>query len=94
VCNTEALSVSFGGTYSPDRDQETNTMEAGQTTDAAVTDRSVPLPAGAKFICGVQNVEDLIQVPGTKWVIGIGFNWDPTSQNYLHLFDAENETGA
>ena len=28
---------------------------------------------GVSFICGVRNVEDLILVPNTKWVIGSGF---------------------
>ena len=46
-----------------------------------------------KFICDVRNVEDLLLLPNTNWVIGSGFNLDPASQNYLHLFNAENETG-
>jgi hypothetical protein len=46
-----------------------------------------------KFICDVRNVEDLLLLPNTKCVIGSGFNWEPAAQNYLHLFNAENETG-
>src|SRR6185437_14921033 len=49
---------------------------------------------GVTFICGVTNVEDLILVPNTKWVIGSGFTDQVTTQNYLHLFDTETETGA
>jgi len=49
---------------------------------------------GVSFICGVTNVEDLILVPNTKWVIGSGFTDQVTTQNYLHLFDSETETGA
>jgi len=49
---------------------------------------------GVSFICGVTNVEDLILVPNTKWVIASGFTDQVTTQNYLHLFDSETETGA
>ena len=49
---------------------------------------------GVSFICGVTNAEDLILVPNTKWVIGSGFTDQVTTQNYLHLFDSETETGA
>lgn len=58
------------------------------------------LMKSARFIVGVHNVEDLIQIPGTRWIIGSGLTTmgpgmaDPVNtRNYLHLFDAEAETG-
>lgn len=54
----------------------------------------------AHFIVGVYNVEDMIQIPGTRWIIGSGLTtMGPgmadrvITKNYLHLFDAETETG-
>ncbi len=54
----------------------------------------------AKFIVGVYNVEDMIQIPGTRWIIGSGvINNGPGMadkfilKDYLHVFDAETETG-
>ena len=69
-------------------------MTTKRTTAAAATEDSLIADDDVKFICDVRNVEDLLLVPNTKWVIGSGFNWEPESQNYLHLFNAENETGA
>ena len=69
-------------------------MTTKRTAAAAATEDSVIADDGVKFICDVRNVEDLLLVPNTKWVIGSGFNWEPEWQNYLHLFNAENETGA
>jgi DNA-binding beta-propeller fold protein YncE len=61
-------------------------------THATVVD-GVP-GEGVSFITGVRNVEDLLLVPNTKWVIGSGFTDPVHTQNYLHLFDSEKETGA
>ncbi len=54
----------------------------------------------AKFIFGVYNVEDMLQIPGTRWIVGSGvINNGPGMadkyilKDYLHLFDAETETG-
>ena len=55
---------------------------------------------GTKFILGVYNVEDLLQIPGTRWIVGggitgygPGFNDQVITKNYFHLFDVETETG-
>ena len=69
-------------------------MTTERRTAAAATEDSVIADDGVKFIYDVRNVEDLLLLPNTKWVIGSGFNWEPDSQNYLHLFNVENETGA
>ncbi|WP_455387845.1 hypothetical protein [Petrachloros mirabilis] len=54
----------------------------------------------ARFIVGVYNVEDLIQIPGTRWIVGSGVITGGPGMNdrfilkdYLHVFDAETETG-
>lgn len=58
------------------------------------------LMRGAKFLLGFYNVEDLIQIPGTKWIVGGGITcYGPNfcdkviTTGYWHLFDAEAETG-
>jgi len=55
-------------------------MTTERTTAAAATEDSVIDYDGVKFICDVRNVEDLLLVPNTKWVIGSGYNWEPESQ--------------
>lgn len=54
----------------------------------------------ANFILGVYSAEDIVQIPGTKWIVasglttqGPGMDYRFTKKNYLHLFDAETETG-
>lgn len=53
-----------------------------------------------KYIIGVYNVEDILLIPGTKWVIGGGItSYGPgvndcvITKNYFHLFNTETETG-
>ena len=49
-------------------------------------------PAGnVKFICGVTNVEDLVPVPGTHWVIGSDLA-AAGQQGNLYLFDTANDS--
>jgi SMP-30/Gluconolactonase/LRE-like region len=43
------------------------------------------------FICGTMNVEDLVQVPGTKWVIGSGLTGGGVKAGELHLIDSESK---
>jgi len=51
-------------------------------------------PAGnVRFICGVTNVEDLVPVPGTHWVIGSDLA-AAGQQGYLHLFDSTKDTAS
>jgi len=54
----------------------------------------------AKFIVGVYNVEDMIQIPGTRWIVGSGVTTQGPgmedkviTKDYLHVFDAKTETG-
>jgi hypothetical protein len=48
-------------------------------------------PQGAKFICGVDNVEDFAPIPNSKWVIG-GDLAAANHQGHLYLFDTSNHT--
>ena len=46
-------------------------------------------PSGEyRFICGLQNAEDLVLVPGTKWIIASGMS--PTAA--IYLIDSEQKT--
>lgn len=71
----------------------------GENTTA--TERRVEkLMASARFLYGFYNVEDIIQIPGTQWIVGGGITcYGPNfcdkviTTGYWHLFDAENETG-
>jgi len=54
----------------------------------------------ARFIVGVYNVEDLVQIPGTQWIVGSGVTTQGPgmedqviTKDYLHIFDAKAETG-
>lgn len=56
--------------------------------------------SNVRWILGVYNVEDFLVIPGTHWIIGSGLNmYGPgfkdsvIKKNYLHLFDADAETG-
>src|SRR5687768_11902094 len=41
--------------------------------------------AGLSFICGFPNVEDLVQVPNTRWLLGSGM----APGSGLHLIDTQ-----
>ncbi|HJU16604.1 MAG TPA: hypothetical protein VJ770_09035 [Stellaceae bacterium] len=50
-------------------------------------------PAGGlDFICGPRNSEDLIQVPGTRWVIGSDLAGGGVAAGKLHLIDSRDKT--
>ena len=47
-------------------------------------------PSGnLKFICGMENPEDLAVLPGERWIIASGM----AAKSGLHLIDAANKTG-
>jgi hypothetical protein len=52
--------------------------------------QSKPCPpsGGLNFICGLQAVEDLVLVPGTRWLIGSGM----VNGSGLHLIDTQAKT--
>ncbi|MGD8316185.1 MAG: hypothetical protein PVH21_04515 [Myxococcales bacterium] len=64
------------------------------------TDRDVEgWMKSAHFIPGVYNMEDIIHIPETRWIVGSGLTTmgpgmdDPVIvKNYLHVFDAQTES--
>lgn len=43
-------------------------------------------------ICGIDNVEDLVALPGTSWIIGSGMGNEKLEDGGLHLIDDANNT--
>jgi DNA-binding beta-propeller fold protein YncE len=65
-------------------------MSGGEAGNAATCD-----PVGQlRFLCGLGNAEDLVSVPGTKWIIagGIGTRRGVEARAGLRLIDAETRT--
>src|SRR5215471_6237192 len=48
--------------------------------------------AGLTFICGLTNAEDLVQVPGTPWIIASGLAEGEHTQGHLYLVNAHDRT--
>ena len=47
---------------------------------------------GLTFICGLTNAEDLVQVPGTPWIIASGIANGEESGGHLYLVNARDRT--
>ena len=45
--------------------------------------------AGLTFICGLTNAEDLVQVPGTPWIVASGLAEGEHSEGHIYLVNAE-----
>jgi hypothetical protein len=56
-------------------------VSSGQTTSCAPS-------GGLSFICGVQNPEDLVQVPNTRWLVASGM----APGSGLHIVDTRAKT--
>jgi hypothetical protein len=48
--------------------------------------------AGLAFICGLTNAEDLVQVPGTEWIIASGLSEGEHTQGHIYLANAHDRT--
>jgi hypothetical protein len=48
--------------------------------------------AGLTFICGVTNAEDLVQVPGTPWILASGLAEGERTQGHIYLVNAHDRT--
>jgi len=48
--------------------------------------------AGLKFICGLTNAEDLVQVPGTPWIVASGLAEGERTQGHIYLVNAHDRT--
>jgi hypothetical protein len=59
---------------------------------AIAADQPCSSVGNLQFICGVMNAEDLVQVPGTKWIIGSGFAGGGAPVGKLHLIDSQTKT--
>lgn len=46
-----------------------------------------------KLVCGFENVEDMVEVPGTPWIIGSGIGDKFFQSGGLHLIHEETATG-
>lgn len=67
-------------------------LAGGAARPALAAAASDCAPVGnVKFICGVNNVEDLVTVPGTHWVIGSDLA-AAGQQGHLYLFDTTKDT--
>src|SRR5580765_4412746 len=48
--------------------------------------------AGLAFICGLTNAEDLVQVPGTPWIVASGLADGEHTGGHLYLVNAHDRT--
>src|SRR5690348_6793524 len=48
--------------------------------------------AGLTFVCGLTNAEDLVQVPGTPWIIASGMADGEHTQGHIYLVNAHDRT--
>jgi hypothetical protein len=48
--------------------------------------------AGLTFICGLTNAEDLVQVPGTPWVVASGLADGENKEGHIYLVNAHQRT--
>ncbi len=55
---------------------------------AAAAEGECSASGGYSFVCGPRNAEDLVRVPGTKWIIASGM--DPGAA--IYLIDSEDKT--
>ena len=46
--------------------------------------------AGLTFVCGLTNAEDLVQVPGTPWIIASGLAEGGDTQGHIYLVNAHD----
>jgi hypothetical protein len=48
--------------------------------------------AGLTFICGLTNAEDLVQVPGTPWILASGLAEGEHTEGHIYLVNAPGRT--
>jgi hypothetical protein len=48
--------------------------------------------AGLSFICGLSNAEDLVQVPGTRWILASGLAEGERAEGHIYLVNAQDRT--
>jgi hypothetical protein len=63
----------------------------GEAAAAAAAEPCAPV-GKLHFICGTNNSEDLVQVPGTKWLIASGMSGPGIPVGHLHLIDSRSKS--
>lgn len=61
------------------------------STEAAAQAACDPA-AGLTFICGLTNAEDLVQVPGTPWIVASGLAEGEHTEGHIYLVNARDRT--
>jgi hypothetical protein len=68
-------------------------LAAAMALSSPVTAQAACAPAaGLTFICGLTNAEDLVQLPGTPWIIASGLADGDETQGHIYLVNAQDRT--
>jgi hypothetical protein len=62
------------------------------SVQAAAAEAACDPSAGLKFICGMTNSEDLVQVPGTPWIVASGLADAEHADGHIYLVNAQQRT--
>src|SRR5258708_38918601 len=68
------------------------TVARGMSPQAAAKAACDPA-AGLTFICGLTNAEDLVQVPGTPWIVASGLAGGEHTEGHIYLVNPHDRTG-
>jgi hypothetical protein len=68
-------------------------LAAAMTMSTGVAAQAACDPAaGLTFICGLTNAEDLVQVPGSPWVVASGLADGEHTEGHIYLVNANDHT--
>jgi hypothetical protein len=62
------------------------------SVQAAAAEAACDPSAGLTFICGMTNSEDLVQVPGTPWIVASGLADAEHADGHIYLVNAQQRT--
>src|SRR5260370_28625136 len=69
-------------------------LAAAMATSTQVAAQAACDPAaGLTFICGLTNAEDLVQVPGTPWIVAGGLAEGEPTEGHIYLVNAPDRAG-
>lgn len=60
----------------------------------ACSEQAAPDGGGIETICGVENVEDMVKLPGSPWIIGSGIGDTFFQRGGLHLINEDTGTAS
>jgi DNA-binding beta-propeller fold protein YncE len=66
-------------------------MTAGCYKQAEETEEECPPVAGLNYLCGPDNAEDLVRIPGTQFIVGSGMSGND-NPGKLQLIDTESKS--